>query len=110
MKKGVLCKYCTPLEGNEIYCQKMKKNVLGYKCGPHDCKHHQFIPKAYIPVGRCDMCPMCETERTIGAGYAFDYLCKACGKRKIVGYVEWDSEIPEIPDWCPFRAKENQNG
>jgi hypothetical protein len=52
---------------------------------------------------------MCETERTIGAGYAFDYLCKACGKRKIVGYVEWDSEIPPVPDWCPFRIKSEED-
>lgn len=111
MKQGVLCKYCKPYEGdtNMIYCQKKNCDVQGYKCTKSECTLHEFKPTAFvvIGVGRCDECPCVKTERTPRAGYAFDYFCKACDGRKIVGYVEWDSEIPEIPDWCPFKAKEN---
>ena len=49
--------------------------------------------------------------------HAFDYYCKLtpnkvkCGVhtykisdyKKIAGYVEWDSEMPNVPDWCPIR-------
>lgn len=61
--------------------------------------------KVWIEVKRCDDCPFHNTTRTIGAGYALDYHCGATSdNKKIVGYVEWDSEIPkEPPKWCPFR-------
>ena len=47
-------------------------------------------------------------ERTAGAGYAFDFFCKAADNRKITGYVEWESEIPPVPSWCPFYIKQGE--
>jgi hypothetical protein len=55
-------------------------------------------------IHNCKECPNRTTERTIGAGYAFDWLCKAKNNKKIAEYIEWTSEEPkEIPDWCPLR-------
>lgn len=59
-----------------------------------------------IPVGRCDECPFHYTDYTRGAGCADDYFCKVAGDRKIAGYVEYASEIPPAPSWCPFYIKE----
>ena len=58
-------------------------------------------------IEKCDKCPFVQLERTQGAGYAHDYWCtKTMDKRKlIVGYVEWDSEIPEVPEWCPCKIE-----
>jgi hypothetical protein len=38
----------------------------------------------------------------MGAGYAMDYTCTLEGK-KIMGYIEWPSEIKPVPKWCPIR-------
>lgn len=114
MKKGVLCQYCIPIENsNDIQCQKTGEIIPGYKCGVSVCENHKFKPEVVvtIDVGRCDECPFVTTERTPNAGFAFDYFCTACknkytGKlKRITSYVEWDSEIPPVPDWCPFRKK-----
>lgn len=59
-----------------------------------------------IPIGRCDDCPFYYTDYTRGAGCADDYFCKAARGRKIAGYVEYASEIPPVPSWCPFYIKE----
>ena len=48
-------------------------------------------------------CPFLEISRTQGAGYAEDFFCKANNSKKICGYVEWESDIPLVPDWCPFK-------
>ncbi len=91
----------------ECYCKKKKSKILEYKCS--QCKERKFpvVANVVIPVGRCDECPLHYTKRTPNAGYALDYFCKACGDREITHYVEWDNEIPPVPDWCPFR-KENK--
>ena len=31
-----------------------------------------------------------------------DYMCEKAN-RKIAGAVEWPSEIPEVPNWCPIK-------
>ena len=89
-------------------CHKKGHKVMEYECS--SCKDREFAAVAAIPVGRCDQCRFVYQTRTPRAGYAFDYFCKAVetpnGPKKIVGYVEYDSEIPEIPDWCPYRIKE----
>ena len=53
----------------------------------------------------CSTCPLVETDRTQGAGFALDYFCKACDNKKIVGYVEWDGDMVPVPEWCPFRIE-----
>jgi hypothetical protein len=52
----------------------------------------------------CSKCPLVCITRTKGAGYAEDYHCSALNK-KIVGYVEWDSDLVPVPDWCPHRIE-----
>ncbi len=50
-------------------------------------------------------CPFVHSERTQGAGFAVDYWCNGTKTpRKIIGYIEWDSEIPPVPEWCPYRV------
>jgi hypothetical protein len=46
---------------------------------------------------------MLGSEPTKGAGCATDYYCILANK-KIAGYVEWDREMPEVPEWCPIRS------
>jgi hypothetical protein len=58
-----------------------------------------------VPVKKCDKCPFHKTERTAGAGYALDYFCGKIDNKEITGYVEWESEMPGVPEWCPFRKK-----
>ena len=111
MKQGVLCIHCkpntNPLYGdNYIYCDKHKTVIEGYKCGKGFCDSCEFEPMAFIPIGRCDECLHHYTTRTPRAGDAYDYWCRKANK-KIVTYVEYDSEIPPVPQWCPYRIKEN---
>ena len=58
----------------------------------------------------CKDCVMVRTERTQGAGYAIDYICTAIQpERKAMGYVEWDSDLNEVPEWCPHREQGNKS-
>jgi hypothetical protein len=116
MGQGVKCKFCTGIkDSDKIYCHPQHKQVERYKCDKNNCKLHRFEPvvEVTVAVGRCDECPFVEVERTINAGYAHDYYCKVANeggkRRKIVGYVEWDSEIPPVPQWCPFRKEKDKN-
>lgn len=52
----------------------------------------------------CNKCPNVIENRTPDAGYAFDYFCSAKDNKKIMGYVEYDSELAEVPNWCPYRV------
>lgn len=89
----------------QLYCKKKGNNLCSViEC--RRCEQREFEPEVIVKVGvgRCDTCPYVHTEMTPRAGYALDYYCKATPSRKmIVGYVEYDHEIPEVPDWCPFR-------
>lgn len=107
MKKTVECKYYSPINKITCFCQKQNKEVPRWKCDKK-CELHEFEPVAFVVVGvgRCDVCPLVKKTRTPRTGCAFDYYCKAVNDKKIVGYIEWDSEIPPIPDWCPFREEE----
>jgi hypothetical protein len=71
--------------------------------------------KISLNLTKCRMgngvtCPYSDTERTHGAGFALDYLCKLVpennehGFRKTSGYVEWESDVNPVPEWCPLRA------
>jgi len=55
---------------------------------------------------KCDKCAFVKTKRTQGAGYAHDYHCSKKDDKLITKYVEWDSDLPEIPNWCPFKVFE----
>ena len=93
-----------------IYCNKNKSYIdQPYKCSKPHCKQCQFptLANVIIPVGRCDECPLCYTERTPHAGYALDYFCKAMGGKMIDHYVEYDFELRPVPEWCPFYIKED---
>ena len=106
--QGVLCKYCKPTDNEHIiFCKKLKKEVQSYKCQKNHCELHEFKPIVYIPIGRCDECPCSTTRHAYGAaGYSYDLLCAAKGMATIMVDIEWDSEIPPIPNWCPFYTKE----
>lgn len=74
----------------------------------------------------CRYCPFAKTERTQGAGYAEDYYCIAkssplglfsanktsqskstsVSNIRIAGYVEWDSDLPTPPEWCPLKVND----
>ena len=95
----------------KYYCHKKNCEVLEYKCAK--CNYREFPVRAMVVVGvgRCDECPCVEQERTPRAGYAFDYFCNAVqtpsGPMRITTYVEYNSEIPPVPDWCLFKIKED---
>lgn len=110
MKPMVVCKYRKDIDESNIFCEKTKENVKPYYCSKGHCKNCEFptVAEIKISVGRCDQCPMSETSRTAGAGYALDYFCKAKKGKRIAYYIEYDAEIPPVPDWCPFR-KEKEN-
>ena len=104
----VTCKYRANIE-EQIYCKKKQKFVKhSFECSKNRCEDCEFPTLAIIniPVGRCDECPFHYIDYTRGAGCANDYFCKAANGKKIAGYVEWESEIPPVPAWCPFYIKE----
>jgi len=56
-----------------------------------------------LSIESCQECPKSETKLTKGFGHAYNRYCTVVN-RKIVGYVEWDSEdIQVVPEWCPLR-------
>lgn len=81
--------------------------------------------KICLEIETCKECPFSVEERHWTSDsweHAFDYYCKLTpdtikfkGKifnyknfgdnsyKKIAGYVEWDSEMPNVPEWCPIR-------
>lgn len=74
-----------------------------------------------VVISNCTRrCPHVRIRRTPRAGRAEDYLCSRTKPdddqrdhrdvgRLIVGYVEWDDELPKdgvFPDWCPLQEAE----
>lgn len=33
------------------------------------------------------------------------YFCGINYDKSIATYIEWPSEMPDVPDWCPLRVK-----
>lgn len=67
--------------------------------------------KIILDIKKCSECPKCITRRTPRSGFAYDYLCSMLSDvdgnyTEITGYVEYESEIPEVPEWCPLALKE----
>ena len=116
MKREVLCKHCVPYEdSNKIYCKLKKCDIERYECDKGHCSNHSFetVAMVVVGVGRCDECPCVKETRTPRAGFAFDYYCNACqtpsGPKQITTYIEYDNEMPPVPDWCPFKIKGDEN-
>ena len=60
------------------------------------------IIQATMEIEKCNECPFHDTRRTPGAGYAIDYFCVLEKGKEIAGYIEWNSDLPYVPDWCPI--------
>lgn len=55
-------------------------------------------------IEKCWDCPKCISKLTPTPDSfeeAYDYYC-GVNNNKIVGYVDHDWEMPEVPDWCPL--------
>lgn len=57
-------------------------------------------------IEKCDKCPFVKTKLTKGFGYALDYMCSKKDNRVITSYIEWDSQIPPVPEWCPIKVND----
>jgi hypothetical protein len=57
-----------------------------------------------LGITKCNNCEFVSTTRTSGAGYALNYFCSKKDNQTIARYVEWASDMPEVPSWCPFRV------
>ena len=63
------------------------------------------MAKIILEIEKCwDGCPYC-TPRFGGCGDADDWRCKKAN-RYIATYVEYNSEMPTIPSWCPICVKD----
>lgn len=61
--------------------------------------------KIQYEIKKCSECPKCISKPTPTPDSfeeAYDYYCSLNNNKKIVGYVEHDWEMPEVPDWCPL--------
>ena len=58
-------------------------------------------------VQHCARCPFVRKLPCRHSPIADDYHCGATSdNKKIVGYVEWESELPKTPpEWCPLRNR-----
>lgn len=59
--------------------------------------------KIVIELDNCYECPYCGQKLTKGYGYALDYFCKKTHNKITSGYVEWESDMNPVPDWCPLK-------
>ncbi len=104
MKPRVVCRFREENDG-KIFCNKNKITIKHPSdCSKSECKACEFpiLAEVVVKVGRCDECPYCTTKRTMGAGYAFDYMCSIMKNKIITPYVEYMSELDPVPGWCPF--------
>ena len=63
------------------------------------------MAKIILEIEKCwDGCPYC-TPRFGGYGDADDWVCKKVN-RYIATYVEYNSEMPIVPSWCPICMKD----
>lgn len=53
----------------------------------------------------CQDCPCCGDK--YGGGDTTTYFCEALENKPTIAYqVEYRSEMPSVPKWCPYRVKE----
>ena len=66
------------------------------------------MSKIAFEVKNCMDCPFVKSRPTYTSDSfedAYDYFCGHANERKVAGYVEWPSEMPDVPDWCPHLVK-----
>jgi hypothetical protein len=70
-----------------------------------DMRKTELVPtKVVITIDACNHgCPHCGEKLTKGFGYAMDFFCKLSDNKIVSGYVEWDSDLNPVPEWCPLR-------
>ena len=62
-----------------------------------------------LELSDCRDCPMVLKKTTPSSLYAKDYFCKATKDlKKIMGYVEFKSDLQPIPFWCPYKLKDKK--
>ena len=63
------------------------------------------MAKICLEIDKCSQCPFHYTV-PVDTGDSWDhmedYMCSK-GNKKIAGAVEWPSEIPVVPEWCPIK-------
>lgn len=76
--------------------------------------------KICMEIETCKECHFCIEERHWTSDsweHVYDYFCELTpsiarnrgitmvkNNKKIAGYIEWDSEMPNVPNWCPLRV------
>ena len=64
--------------------------------------------KTETNVNKCNECPyhITKPQYTIDSWeHPEGYFCSKKDNRPIAEYIEWESELPPIPEWCPFKNK-----
>lgn len=71
------------------------------------------MAKIIVEIKNCQDCPFVKETRhwtPDSWDHAFDYYCKKVetinGPKTIAEYIEFPSEMPDVPSWCPCRLPE----
>lgn len=62
----------------------------------------------HLSIKNCTECPYHKSKRHWTSDsweHAYDYFCQINFNKPIATYIEWPSEMPDVPDWCPLRVK-----
>lgn len=57
-----------------------------------------------LEINNCTDCPKNYSVLTKGYGHAVDYKCSEMDGKTSSGYVEWNSDINPVPEWCPLKV------
>jgi hypothetical protein len=64
------------------------------------------MAKLLIEIDKCNKCPFVKCEGVYTQD-SFECECNyKCGKnnRTIATYIEYNREMPEVPNWCPIKV------
>jgi hypothetical protein len=64
------------------------------------------MARLLIEIDKCDKCPFVKCKR-VYVPDSFECVCNyECGRTDeiIATDIEHDWEMPEVPNWCPFRV------
>lgn len=62
------------------------------------------MSKIVLEVRDCQDCPFVKSEYVYTGDswdHMYDYFCQKADNKKVAGAIEWRSEMPEVPEWCP---------